>query len=74
MQDDTNRPARLVVDEFEAAQALGLSVHTLRKDRTGPRRFPFYKVGSSIRYNLDRLRESLADFEHGGPAARRRRA
>lgn len=68
MQAET-KPTRLVVDEYEAAEALGLSVHTLRKDRVSGRRFPYYKVGSSIRYNIERLRESLAAFEQGGPAA-----
>ena len=63
-------------DEHAAAAALGLSVHTLRKDRVKDRRFPFYKVGARVLYNMDRLREALADLERGGPTSRpqRRRA
>lgn len=60
-------------DEHAAAAALGLSVWTLRRDRCGPRRFPFYKVGSRVLYNMDRLREALTELERGGPASKSRR-
>jgi hypothetical protein len=68
MQTDTNA-ARLGCDEHEAAALLGLSVHTLRKDRITARRFPFYKIGASVRYNRDRLAQTLAELERGGPPA-----
>jgi hypothetical protein len=74
MQTDITQCA-LTVGEYEAAQALGLSVHTLRKDRQSSRRIPFFKIGSAVRYNLDRVREALTALEVGGPAphhARRR--
>ena len=74
MQTET-KPGALTVDEHEAAAALGLSVHTLRKDRQHDRRIPYYKIGSAVRYDLGRVREALAALEHGGPkppAARRR--
>lgn len=64
--------AALTVDEHEAARQIGLSVHTLRKDRQRDRRFPFYKIGTKVRYDLTRLRDALASLEQGGP--RRRRA
>jgi excisionase family DNA binding protein len=63
----TNQDARLGIDEHEAAKLLGLSVHTLRKDRTTHRRIPFYRIGKSIRYNAARLGEALAAMEVGGP-------
>ena len=72
MQTDTNpTPARIGVDEHEAAAAVGLSVHTLRKDRVKARRLPYYKIGGRVLYNLDRLRATLAALERGGlPAAK----
>lgn len=68
--------ARLGIDEHEAARLLGLSVHTLRKDRAGERRIPFYRIGRSVRYNAQRLHETLTALEVGGvpsprPARRR---
>lgn len=69
MQTPT-KPNRRIGDEHEAAQYLALSVHTLRKDRCGARRIPFYRIGSAIRYDFDRIDAALAEFEQGGPAAR----
>lgn len=62
----------LTVDEHEVAKQLGLSVHTLRKDRQHGRRIPFFKIGATVRYNLDRVREALSSMEQGGPKPRRR--
>ncbi|MCF8203658.1 MAG: helix-turn-helix domain-containing protein [Methylotenera sp.] len=59
---------KLALTEHEMAEALGLSVHTLRKDRQRQRRIPFFKLGSAVRYNVDRVREALAKFEEGGAA------
>lgn len=66
---------RLGVSEYVVAEELGISVHTLRKDRTKHRRLPFFKIGSAVRYNLERVREALRDLELGGqgPKPRRRR-
>ncbi|RVT49648.1 helix-turn-helix domain-containing protein [Rubrivivax albus] len=64
---------RLAVDEHEAAELLGISVHTLRKDRTKARRIPFFKIGGSVRYSVDRIRAALAEYEHGGPQTVSRR-
>jgi hypothetical protein len=70
-----DKPSRLGVTEYVVAEELGISVHTLRKDRIKDRRFPFFKIGSAVRYNLDRVRQALAELEVGGPrppAPRRR--
>lgn len=74
MQTQTPQSPAIAVGEREAANALGLSVHTLRKDRQNARLFPFYKIGRSVRYDLVRVREALAARELGGPvpAAKRR--
>ncbi len=61
------KPNRLGVTEYVVAEELGISVHTLRKDRTKARRLPFFKIGSAVRYNLDRVRQALAELEVGGP-------
>jgi excisionase family DNA binding protein len=73
MATDTS-PHQPKVDEHEAAAYLGLSVDTLRKDRQGERRFPFYKMGRTVRYDVQRLDEALAAMECGGPQPRRRPA
>lgn len=57
---------KLALTEHEMADALGLSVHTLRKDRQRERRIPFFKLGSAVRYDVNRVREALAAFEEGG--------
>lgn len=61
--------ACIAVDEYAAAAAINKSVGWMRKDRLGARIIPFYKIGGSVRYNLDRIREALAAVEEGGPAA-----
>jgi hypothetical protein len=58
--------SRLGVDEHVVARELSISVHTLRKDRRTTRRFPYFKIGSAVRYNLDRVREALNELEMGG--------
>lgn len=76
MMEANSTDARLGIDEHEAARLLGLSVHTLRKDRVGERRIPFYRIGRSVRYNTHRLQETLTSLEVGGapdPRATRRR-
>ena len=62
----TNQIPRLTVDEAEAAQAIGLSIHFLRKDRRTKRLIPFYRIGDRVLYNLERVQEALAAFEEGG--------
>lgn len=65
----------IAVDETIAAQATGLSIHFLRRDRQTKRLIPFYRIGGKILYNLDRVREAFDACEEGGmrpkPRARR---
>ncbi|MDT3679861.1 MAG: hypothetical protein ROZ64_13620 [Burkholderiaceae bacterium] len=63
---------RLAVDEFAIARALDMSVHFLRKDRQTERRIPYFKIGGSVRYDLQRVREALARMEQGGQDLSRR--
>lgn len=65
-------PIPIAVDERTCAAALGMSVAWLRKDRLGSRLLPHFRLGSSVRYNLDRCREALAATEVGGPKAARK--
>lgn len=62
----TPAPVRLGVTETEIAQALGLSVYFLQHDRRKRQLIPFYRIGGSIRYCPDRVREALAALEEGG--------
>jgi hypothetical protein len=72
MTTDTKQGAtRRIVDEHGAAEWLDLSVHTLRKDRREEMRIPFYRIGSAIRYDLDRVQAALASLEVGGSAPHR---
>ena len=57
---------RLAVDEKTLAACLGMSVAWLRKDRSGARILPFYRLGSAVRYNIDRVREALDKHAEGG--------
>ena len=71
----TNSP--IAVDEQQCADAIGLSVHFLRKDRRTKRLIPFYRVGNRILYSLERVQQSLNQLEEGGqrrPAARKGRS
>ncbi len=66
---------KLVLNESEIAAALGVSKSWVQHDRCGARILPFYKIGGSVRYNLDRVRAALDAREEGGtPTAGRRRA
>ena len=70
MKTETNTPpAGRKVDEHGAAEWLGLSVHTVRKDRREGMRIPSYRIGAAIRYDLDRVQAALAGLEVGGDAA-----
>jgi hypothetical protein len=63
------KTTRRITDVQGAADYLGLSVHTLRKDRQGARRFPYIKLGAELyRYDLNRLDEVLSQNEQGGPS------
>lgn len=64
----------IAVDEITAAKMIGMSVHWLRKDRRGIRLIPFYKIGDSVRYDMNRLREALLMLEEGGVQLKTRRA
>lgn len=56
----------IVVTEIEAAQAIGMSVGYLRKDRREKRIIPFIKIGDCVRYDLLRVTEAVAALEEGG--------
>ncbi len=58
----------LAVDEKAIADALGMSLPWVRKDRRTKRILPFYRIGKSIRYDLGRVREALTLCEEGGAA------
>jgi hypothetical protein len=63
----------LAFSEIECAEAIGISVAWLRKDRRDKRLIPFYRLGGRILYSPERVRAALAVLEEGGtrPASRR---
>ena len=44
--------AERFINEYEAAELIRASVHTLRGQRHARRGLPFYKIGRSVRYKL----------------------
>lgn len=54
------------VTEFDMAELLGMSVEFMRKDRRGKKQIPFWRLGTSIRYNPQRVLEALSLLEEGG--------
>ena len=57
---------RIAMNEVEASQALGMSIHFLRKDRITKRIIPFYKLGGRVLYSPERIKQALAGLEEGG--------
>lgn len=68
-------PAKLLVSEDVAAQALGLSTAFLRKDRRTAQRIPHIRLGTRVLYNLASVSAAMAALEVGGRqvAPRRRK-
>ena len=66
-----DRRDRLACREDVIAEEMDLSLAFLRADRRGKRLIPFYKIGSSVRYNINRVREAIATHEVGGAAPRK---
>lgn len=63
----SQRIARIVLNEKGIADALGVSASFVRKDRSGKRLLPFFRIGDLIRYDLERVQEALLANEEGGP-------
>lgn len=63
-QSVKNQP--IVVDEYACAEAISMSVYFLQKDRKGKRLIPFFRIGSNIRYDLNRVREAIQTLEVAG--------
>ena len=54
------------LDEKQIADLLGMSLAWVRKDRRTNRRIPFFKLGDSVRYDWERVRQALLAREEGG--------
>ena len=65
-RDGSTPPERLLVTERELAQALGISVSSLQKDRAGNQTIPFIKIGQNVRYDLEEARQALKAMSAGG--------
>lgn len=67
MDKPTNQEeSAIAVDENAIAKQLNMSVHFLRKDRRGARVVPYFRIGGSIRYSVERVRAALSNLEEGG--------
>lgn len=54
------QPVTALVDEFACAAAIRMSVSWLRNDRRTKRIVPVIRIGTSIRYDMDRVLKSLS--------------
>jgi hypothetical protein len=56
------------VNEFACAEAIGMSVYFLRKDRNrrGKKLIPFTKIGGAVRYDMACVHDVLKAMQHGG--------
>lgn len=59
--------SHLAVDERTIAQALGMSLEWVRKDRRTARVLPFMRIGRCVRYNPAAVMQALAATQEGGP-------
>jgi len=57
---------RIALNDKQIAENLGMSVAWVRKDRRTKRSIPFFRIGDCIRYDWDRVRQSLLAREEGG--------
>ncbi len=57
---------RIALTDKEVAQAFGMSVAWVRKDRITKRILPFYRIGDSVRYDLDTVHAWLTKSMEGG--------
>lgn len=70
MAPNTPSLSAIAVDEHQVAAAIGMSLAWVRKDRRTARTIPFFKLGTAVRYDLERVREALRAREEGGAARR----
>ena len=71
-QDPTQAAPLLVVDHVMAPM-IGLSVHFLQKDRRGPQRIPFIRLGDRVLYDPQEVMAAVKALTVGGPRGRRGR-
>lgn len=63
---------KTLLNEFQLAELLTMSVSWLRKDRIDKRLIPFFKIGGRVLYDADRVRAALIlKYERGGVASKR---
>ena len=62
---------RLVTDRV-LAPTIGVSVGFLQKDRIGPQRIPYIKLGDRVLYDMDEVMVAVKSMTVGGPARRGR--
>jgi hypothetical protein len=62
----TKKQLGIPADESECAEAIGFSVHWLRKDRRYRQIVPFFTIGSSIRYDIGKALEAITALQRGG--------
>lgn len=54
------------VDDKQIAELIGMSVHWVRKDRKTKRILPFFRIGDSVRYDVETVRKVFLSRMEGG--------
>lgn len=72
MQTSDN-PQQLAVDDKAIAAALGMSLAWVRKDRMTNRTVPFFRLGTSIRYDPATVRKAMLSRMEGNASEATRR-
>lgn len=67
MQTIQTLPPR-AVDDKQIAELIGMSVHWVRKDRKTKRILPFFRIGDSVRYDVETVRKVFLSRMEGGAA------
>lgn len=67
MSDSTTPRAKRWMRDLEIERESGgvFRASTLRKDRLGPQRYPFHRVGKSVYYDLAELHAIVEQACHG---------
>jgi hypothetical protein len=73
MESTTAKAPHYVTDR-ELAQQIGVSVGFLQKDRRGPQRIPFVRLGDRILYDPPEVLQTLKASTIGGQRGRRGRS
>ncbi len=63
---DTLEKTKIALTDKQLAEAINMSLSFVRKDRITKRIIPFFRLGDSIRYDVQTVRKALLSRMEGG--------